>query len=257
MRYLIISDIHGNRFGLEAVLEHARGAWDKVICLGDVVGYGAHPNECCEMVREVEAHVVMGNHDGAALGFLKSDSWNDVDAIALEWTRQRLTRENWVWLYRATEAQEISGVEGDLPFFITHGNLEEPFYETYILNAADAFDELERLHERKGMLCFFGHTHCAVVYRCELPFHVHVDIETHRMPQGGSFTLHSNSLYLVNPGSCGQPRDGNPQARYALFDAAKREVEIRCVDYDVEAARNAIYQANLPFILGDRLLEAW
>lgn len=257
MRYLIVSDIHSNRFGLEAVLQDACGAWDQLLCLGDVVGYGAHPNECCELLRQFGTHVVMGNHDAAALGSLSPEEFHEFAAVAIHWTRERLAKENWIWLNQASGAEEVRGGSGALPFFITHGNLAEPFYETYIRNSTDAYEDFERLHERGGALCFFGHTHKAFAYKLALPMHLDSEIAATALPQGGNIAIERDRLYIVNPGSCGQPRDGNPQARYALFDAMTRELQVRAVQYDVRAACAAIHKAGLPIILGDRLLEAW
>src|SRR4028119_2312165 len=98
MRYLILSDVHGNRFGLEAVLDHARDDYDNVLCLGDVVGYGAHPNECCELLRAQDALCLMGNHDAAALGHIDISWFNPSAMAAVLWTREELTPENRAWL---------------------------------------------------------------------------------------------------------------------------------------------------------------
>lgn len=252
MRYLIVSDVHGNRFGLEAVLQDTRDAWDKVICLGDVVGYGAHPNECCEMLRSVDAMVLLGNHDAAALGWLNTDYWNDVARSAMAWTRDRLSKENWVWLNKLEPQRVITS--DDFHFYITHGNLQEPFYEEYILNEVDTWTSFEAMTHS---VCFFGHTHTAGYFRSNAPFSFENAVDTVRLPYGGLIQLSDAYKYLVNPGSCGQPRDGNPQARYAVFNDETATIEIKGVDYDVEAARIAIYEGGLSSILGDRLIEAW
>src|SRR5688572_10862328 len=107
MKLLIISDIHSNRFGLEAVLEHAQGEYDALLCLGDVVGYGAHPNECCEILREANAVCLSGNHDAAALNLIDISWFNDVAATAARWTRQELTPENANWLRSLPGRQEF------------------------------------------------------------------------------------------------------------------------------------------------------
>lgn len=257
MRYLIVSDVHANWFGLEAVLKDAENTWDKVLCLGDVVVYGAHPNECCESLRALDAHLVMGNHDAAAVGYLPFEEWNEVATSGLHWTRDRLSKENWRWLAQGSGAEIFSGSSEGLPFVVTHGNLEEPFYETYILSFVEAFDDLERLSKLGVRLGFFGHTHRAVAYRLQLPLHTKSDIAITSLPHGGEVAIDPDALYLINPGSCGQPRDKNPQVRYALFDSSTQTVRINAVAYDVAAARAAIYQAGLSSILGDRLLEGW
>lgn len=251
MRYLIVSDVHGNRFGLEAVLHDARGAWDKVLCLGDVVGYGAHPNECCEMLREVGATVLLGNHDAAALGWIDTGNWNDVAHTAIAWTGERLTKESWSWLHTLEPQRDVT-LPGQVSFQLTHGSLQEPFYEVYILTEVEACESFAMM---KYPLCFFGHTHRAGSFRAPEAFGFDSPIDTMHLPHGGTIQMEPGYKYLVNPGSCGQPRDRNPQARYALFDTVTALIEIKAVDYDIEAARRAIYDAGLCSLLGDRLLE--
>ena len=252
MRYAILSDVHATLFALRAVLGDAAGRYDQLLCLGDVVGYGAHPNECCALLRGAGARPVMGNHDAAALGQIDVEWFNEMAQHSAMWTREVLSPDNWAWLGRAEETIEIRQGE-DEPFLLTHGNLEEPFYETYILNVGEAFAEFERLAQRGVRLCFFGHTHRAIAYRMAAPYSLQAPVQAMPLLQGGTLSFLQNELWLVNPGSVGQPRDGNPQARYALFDAARQEVEVRAVKYDIEAARHAIIQAHLYVQLGDRL----
>ncbi|HVF09607.1 MAG TPA: metallophosphoesterase family protein [Abditibacteriaceae bacterium] len=247
MRFLILSDIHGNRFGLESVLADADGEYDTLLCLGDVVGYGAHPNECCEMLCEHNAVSLSGNHDAAALGLLRVEWFNPVAKAAILWTRAQLSEENRDWL-RTLPAQQ------DWPeydFQTVHGSLREP-WEEYItgkVTAQPTFSLMQR------SLCFFGHTHVAVCYRClDVPGERY-QMEGAGLPEGGSIEIEARWKYLINPGSCGQPRDGNPQARYALFDSDSRHIEVRAIDYDWDAARQAILTAGLPQVLGDRLLQ--
>lgn len=247
MRILIISDIHGNRFGLEAVLAAAADRYDFVVSLGDVVGYGAHPNECCWMLREHEARCLSGNHDAAALGLLDLKWFNPVAEKALLWTRRQLTEESRQWLQSLPP--QLDFPEWD--FQTVHASLRRP-WEEYITGPPYALFTFELMERR---LCFFGHTHMAACY-------------CYRDAADGQEQVHGNSIdddavldlssdptwrYLINPGSCGQPRDGNPQARYAIFDTDSRQVNIHGVDYDWKAARRAIMQAGLPRLLGDRL----
>lgn len=245
MRTLIFSDVHGNRFGLEAVLRDADGAYDAILCLGDVVGYGAHPNECCEILRALQATCLLGNHDAAALGQIDISWFNPVATDAILWTREQLKTENRAWLQRLSPLYD--NAEHD--FQAVHASLREPL-EEYILGreiARDTFGFMQR------QICFYGHTHVADCYRVLDVAGQRYQMEAAALKNGGSFALETQWRYLVNPGSCGQPRDGNAQARYAIFDATKRNVEVFAVDYDWTQARDAIFDAGLPRVLGERL----
>ncbi|MDQ3812800.1 MAG: metallophosphatase family protein, partial [Armatimonadota bacterium] len=127
MRFLILSDIHGNRFGLESVLEAAQGEYETLLCLGDIVGYGAHPNECCEILRERNARCLSGNHDAAALGLLDIEWFNPVAKAAILWTRRQLSEENRAWLQTLPAQQDFA----EYDFQAVHGSLREP-WEEYI-----------------------------------------------------------------------------------------------------------------------------
>ncbi len=249
MKLLILSDVHGNRFGLEAVLADARGQYDALLCLGDVVGYGAHPNECCEILREAGAISLSGNHDAAALNLIDIEWFNDVAASAILWTRRELTPDNAQWLRELPGARAFP--EWNLQ--AVHGSLREP-WEEYILDVSAAMATMRLMTYN---LCFFGHTHRAIVYCVQVDGDGHLigrEFEQAALPQGGAFDLEEGWRFLVNPGSCGQPRDGNPQARYAILDF-EGTVEIKALDYDWHAARRAILDAGLPAVLGDRLLH--
>ena len=247
MRFLVLSDIHGNRFGLEAVLASAHGQYDQLLSLGDVVGYGAHPNECCEILQQNNVWCLSGNHDAAALGLIDIEWFNPVAKAAILWTREQLNPTNREWLSSLKGLREWR----EYSFQAVHGSLREP-WEEYITGTYTAEPTLALMNQP---ICFFGHTHVAVSYNNldkpgkkyqmqEIPF-----------PYGGEIICEDEWKYLVNPGSCGQPRDGNSQARYALFDSETRRIEIKAIDYDREAARAAIYNAGLPKLLGDRLLQ--
>jgi predicted phosphodiesterase len=255
MRFLVVSDIHGNRFGLEAVLADAAGAYDTLLCLGDVVGYGAHPNECCQILHEHNAVSLSGNHDAAALGLISIEWFNPVAKAAIEWTRAQLSDENRVWL-RTLPAQQ-DWPEHD--FQTVHGSLREP-WEEYIVGQAIAAATFKLMTRS---LCFFGHTHIAACYAEGTPEGEPPEVQGVALTHGGEIGLVDIDdeepvlewKYLINPGSCGQPRDTNRQARYAIFDSELRHVEVRPVDYDWDAARRAIIEAGLPHMLGDRLLQ--
>ena len=254
MKYLVFSDVHGNRFGLEAVLEAAENQFDAVLCLGDVVGYGAHPNECCEVVRDLISRFpagtcLMGNHDAAALGIIDTSWFNPVARAAIDWTTEQLSAPNRRWLESLQPTLEREA------FQAVHGSLREPL-EEYITDSSVAAATLEMM---SCDLCFYGHTHVAEVWMQREETRgfwarTRSGITHGKMPDGGRVSLPANTRVLLNPGSCGQPRDGNRQARAAIWDDELREVAVFAVDYDWDAARAAIYEAGLPAMLGDRLM---
>lgn len=245
MRYLVLSDVHGNRFGLEAALQAASGEYERVLCLGDVVGYGAHPNECCQLLRDLKAHCLLGNHDAAALGQIDISWFNPVATDAILWTRRQLWEENRLWLQSLSPLYD--NAEDD--FQAVHASLRQPI-EEYILGKEIA---QATIHLMTRSLCFYGHTHVADCYRVLDVAGKRYQMEYAALKRGGALQMEEAWRYLVNPGSCGQPRDGNPQARYALFDSSTRLVEVFAVDYDWQAARAAIIEAGLPRVLGERL----
>ncbi len=247
LKFLILSDSHGNRFGLEAVLG-ARTDFSHIICLGDIVGYGAHPNQCCEILRERGAICLSGNHDAAALGKISIEWFNPVASEAIRWTRAQLTPENRAWL-DGLPAQQVFE---NWNFQAVHASLRQP-WEEYIINAQVALGTLTHLSQP---LCFFGHTHVTASFSLvsdPTQWREYVSIGEGIWPNGGEISLQSGFSYLINPGSCGQPRDGNPLAKGAIFDNESGQIEFFGAPYDVEAARAAILEAGLPKRLGDRL----
>jgi diadenosine tetraphosphatase ApaH/serine/threonine PP2A family protein phosphatase len=245
---LILSDCHGNRFGLEAVLTSGRD-YDRVVCLGDVVGYGAHPNECCELLRQYKAVSLSGNHDAAALGKIDIQWFNPIATAAILWTREQLTEENRLWLDGLPALQEFP----EAHFQAVHASLRYP-WEEYVTDEHSALPTLKLMTQP---ICFCGHTHVAALASLKGDPRVgqdHLSMQWIEFPQGAEIELEPEERVLLNPGSCGQPRDGNPQAKAAIYDSVSREVEVFGVDYDIEAARDAILKAGLPPRLGDRLL---
>jgi predicted phosphodiesterase len=241
MRYLILSDIHGNLDALAAVLSHVRRKrWDKAVVLGDVVGYGANPNQAVEAVRGLKPLVaIRGNHDKVCAGVENGAMFNRVALQAAMWTRERLTAANLRWLKQLPQGPlEVDG------FAIAHG--------TPIDEDAYIFGEIEALNvfRRTGFpLCFFGHSHFPVVFALTSE-----EIRT-VLTRTSAFRLRLEPgvRYLVNPGSIGQPRDGNPLASFAVFDSDTRTVTIYRVPYAVYRAQQRILDAGLPRPLADRL----
>ena len=242
MRYLILSDIHSNREALTAVLDRVRRKrWDKAIVLGDVVGYGANPNQAVDLVRGLKPLVVIrGNHDKVCSGVEDGEMFNRVALQAAMWTRQKLTPSNLRWLQSLPEGPVV--VDG--AFAVAHG--------TPIDEDAYIFGEIEALNvfrQTAFSLCFFGHSHFPVVFGLS-PDAIQTILTT---PPSFRFRLQPGVRYLVNPGSIGQPRDGIPLASFALFDSRTRSVSVYRLPYRIERAQRKIIDAGLPRPLADRL----
>lgn len=240
MRYGIVSDIHSNLDALQTVIEELDGlGMDQLVCLGDIVGYGPNPNECCDLLQERQCIAIAGNHDEAAVETAGAQRFNPLAVQAIAWTREQLTQKNRAYL---------SGLprERDFPSFeIVHGAPEAHF--DYILGVTDARSAFERVRKP---LTFIGHTHVAEVYFQEeqqkRTFH-------QRLSRGGRIEVAPRFRYIINPGSVGQPRDRNPQASFACYDDVASVVEIRRVTYDVMRVRERMESAQLPPELAERL----
>ena len=244
MRYLILSDIHSNDEALSAVLARVRRKrFDRVLILGDFVGYGANPNHVVERLRRMRRPriAIRGNHDRVVCGLEGDALFNPIALAAARWTAEKLTPQN---------RKYLSGLPLgplDLPegISICHGSPRDE--DAYIFSDRDAF---VNFHARDFAVCFFGHSHIPSVFTLE-PHGIRVEIV-----QGprSRLRLERDRRYLINPGSIGQPRDRNPAAAYAIYDSATRTVHFDRVAYDVEKAREKIHRAGLPALLGDRLL---
>jgi predicted phosphodiesterase len=242
VRYLVLSDIHANLEALEAVLEAApRDTWDRVLVLGDLVGYGADPNEVIARVRALDPiAVIRGNHDKAACGVDDASAFNNLARQAAEWTYETLTDEHRTWLRELPAGPAVI----DDVLEICHG---APFDEdAYIFDGRDAARAFETSTRQ---LCLFGHTHLPVIF-------LHSDTRFEgTVPEGEAFTLplEPDVRYLVNPGSVGQPRDGDPRAAFAVFEEQTRSLLLRRVEYPVAVAQQKITAAGLPPSLANRL----
>lgn len=244
MRYLLLSDIHSNDEALGTVLARVRRKpFDRVVLLGDFVGYGASPNNVVERVRRIrrEKIAIRGNHDKVVCGLDPGDLFNPVALAAARWTAEKLTARNRKYL----EELPPGPLGVDKTFAICHGSPRDE--DAYIFSDRDAF---VNFRDFNYWVCFFGHSHIPSIFTLE-PHGIRVEVI-----QGprARVTLDPERRYLVNPGSIGQPRDRNPAASYAIYDAAARVVHFERVPYDVEKAREKIYRAGLPGMLGDRLL---
>jgi predicted phosphodiesterase len=248
MRVLILSDIHGNLEALEAVLA-AAGSVDTVWNLGDVVGYGASPNEVVERLRPLASKNVRGNHDKVAAGLAPSEAFNPSAREAVSWTRQQLTPESLAWLTQLPTGPAVCPASNAA---LAHGS---PIHEDiYILNIRDAWTPLERMQQQAT---FFGHTHIQGGFGWDDGHWFEVRIG-HQRGDGRSewtLTLAEHRRYLLNPGSVGQPRDNDWRAAYAIFDDAARTVTFHREPYDIGLAQGRILLAGLPEGLAKRLRE--
>ncbi len=239
MRVLVVADLHGNLAALEAVLA-AAGPVDRVWCLGDIVGYGPRPRECVERVRELAGPAcVLGNHDAVCIGRLPLDGFNPVARFALQWTMLQLEPEHRAYLESLPERLVLEEVT------LVHGSLRAPLWE-YLFTPEQARATFALLRTR---LCFFGHTHVPFVLseagaaRGEPPL---------RPDDGMVFELREGR-FLVNPGSVGQPRDGDPRAAFAIWEPDAQRLTFRRVPYNIEAVQAEMAAAGLPRLLIERL----
>jgi diadenosine tetraphosphatase ApaH/serine/threonine PP2A family protein phosphatase len=242
MRCLVLSDIHSNLEAFETVLDHA-GAVDQIWCLGDVVGYGPDPNGCVELLRSRPHRCIAGNHDWATLGKLDLQDFNPDAREANLWNRKQLTPGNLAYL----EGLPESLVEGQ--FTLIHGSPRHPIWE-YIIYASTAETNFEHF---ETPYCLVGHTHSPVVFRASEDGRRVKEIQP---PLGEPLALGPERL-ILNPGSVGQPRDGDPRASYAILDDEAMTIEYHRVSYPVEETQHKMIEHGLPARLVLRLGYGW
>jgi len=243
MRYLLLSDVHGNLHALESVLIHAKKiGYDSVLFLGDAIGYGAFPNECVEILREVSTEFLRGNHDSVILDPELVEFMNPYAKEAIVWSIEQLSEENKNFLAKCPVKLRLTE---DL--LIVHSTPNRPDEWIYIFDPEDAKIEFSGLQE---WICAFGHTHIPVVYSISAD-----GDEILVLPP--SIKLSKDSKYLINPGSVGQPRDGNPLASFGILDLDRKTFEVYRVEYSVKEAHDAILNAGLPEFLAFRLFEGY
>ena len=241
MRYALLGDIHGNTEALETVLANVRSeSVDKVVCLGDIVGYGAEPSKCLEIIMDLKCDVIAGNHDWAAVGKLSIDCFNAYAKAAAIWTRDQLSQPHKDFL-------------AGLPLFITyehfavaHGTFHQPEAFNYIQTVFDAQQSFAALRKLGANLGFLGHSHVPVGFFDTDPITYTLDQE---------IPVDEETSVIVNAGSVGQPRDENNKASWAMFDSETKLVTIKRVEYDIDGAAAKIRQVGLPEILALRLYQ--
>ncbi|HVN47837.1 MAG TPA: metallophosphoesterase family protein [Bacteroidota bacterium] len=229
MRIAVISDIHSNLEALTAALHIIDGQTvDDIVCLGDIVGYGANPNECLSLVRQRCRFILQGNHEAAVINIAFSESFTELARTAALWTRNQLTENHLQFL-------------GTLPLtvsyehlFFVHASPNDPSSWEYLVNEWDAILALQSFSEP---ICFIGHTHVPGIFS--------IDGQKHSIAHG--------QRYLINVGSIGQPRDRNPQLSFGIFDSATWTYQNFRASYDIETASKKIIAAQLPILLGQRL----
>ncbi len=235
MKIGIISDIHGNLHALQAVAEELeREKVDEIWCLGDVVGYGAFPNECLQWVKENCKYFILGNHELALLNLIDLSMLNDYAARAIIWTKEVIKTEFLDFLI--TKGVQILTSQ----FQLVHDTPESPGSMRYILTLKDAYYSLIR---QVRPVCFFGHTHIPAAYKLESSNPDRIRASVIKLEKG---------RYLINPGSVGQPRNKNPDAAFIILD--EKTIYFRKVKYDVKSAAKAILKTGLPEFLAARLL---
>ena len=240
MLYGIISDIHSN-FDAFRVVYNKLSALnvDKIICLGDIVGYNAEPDRCVDKVFKIADYIVRGNHDKAVAGLTDIGYFNEMAREAILWTRENISKSN---------LERLKGIKkGPLliekKYVVCHGSPMDE--DTYIFTerlVSEAFDYLE-VHFPQTNICFFGHTHVPLVY----------EKETGVLGPGSTFVLKENGKYLINPGSVGQPRDGVNKSSFGVFDDTTLTFTLFRIDYPIGKTKEKIIDAGLPPMLASRL----
>jgi predicted phosphodiesterase len=236
MRLAVLSDVHSNLEALDAVLAHASA--DRVAVLGDLIGYGADPQAVLDRLRGAGATLLAGNHDLALTERFDLDWFNDVAARAIEWTRDHVDGDAYAML---SSLEPILRDDGSV---LVHGSVRDPAAE-YLKDAGAAASSFAAEEFRIG---FYGHTHVPFAYERDRD---HAAVRGMALRDGDSLDLESGARYLLNPGSVGQPRDGDPRASYMIVEDGR--ATWHRVEYDVESAQRKIRDAGLPPMLADRL----
>jgi len=234
----VVSDIHGNLPALEAVLNSLeKSQIERILCCGDIVGYGPWPDLCVRIIRKANLLCVQGNHDAAACERLPFDHFTPSAQLAIRWTTAHISDKDKAYL------KELPVIHTEEDFVMVHGSLRGPLWE-YICDRWVATENFSLLNRP---LAFFGHSHIQGGF---VSLEGNVDLLRRRKEP---LKLVPEAQYLINPGSVGQPRDGDPRAAYAVVDLLNREVYFKRISYDIDMVKKRILQEGLPRDLGDRL----
>jgi predicted phosphodiesterase len=241
MIYGIIADIHGNIEALSSVLENIKsnkGKIEKIICLGDIVGYGADPAECIRITEEISDVILAGNHDFAVCDQTSIEDFNSYAKDSVLWSREALNELEINFL----KVLPLKHREENIDF--VHSSLHRPESWRYLSGTPDTYIDFQIMENN---ILFVGHTHTPVIFE-------NIGTEVKKIASH-ELSLESNKKYIINPGSIGQPRDSDPRASFAIFDSEKRFLKIIRVEYDIKEAQRKIREAGLPEILADRLSD--
>ncbi|HIG83255.1 MAG: metallophosphoesterase family protein [Verrucomicrobiales bacterium] len=236
MKFAIFGDIHANLEALNAVLEDANeNDCSHFVCIGDIVGYNANPKECLVAVKGLDCPVVKGNHDEMVASDIELVGLNPLAEQSMTWTRENLTQEDKTYLINLKLVRQVRD------FTIVHATLDSPEGWGYVTSK---FHALESFGYQYTPVCFIGHTHVPAFY-----------IKTSSVEELGGRVLdmENGKKYLINVGSVGQPRDGDPRASYCIYDLGGQRILNRRVEYDIKSAQRKIIDAGLPDKLADRL----
>lgn len=237
MRYAVLSDVHSNLEAFLACLDFLKNAKiDKYLFLGDIVNYGADPRECISLLRSLDASCVAGNHDWAAVGLTDIGYFNDNAKRSLSWTRENISDVDYLFLSGLELVKETKD------FCLVHGTLNHPEEFDYM---TDSFRAVKDFYALKTRICFLGHSHRHCVYI--------EDKNRILYQEPAALSLEEDRRYIVNVGSVGQPRDGDPRACFCIYDEEASIFEFQRVSYDVESAQKKIREALLPESLAARL----
>jgi predicted phosphodiesterase len=249
-RIAVLSDIHGNVHALEAVLaDVSREGIGDIICLGDVIGYGPHPERCLELLSGRCRIAVRGNHEDALFDSAVSEGFNPVARFAIEWTRRRLRKEH------LDAVRAMRAVHDQSPYLIcVHDSPVPPSTTGYVGDPATAALAFRGVDAR---VCLVGHTHVPMAFAtdsgdCEDRIHG-TDVEATILHDDEPYELKRTGRHILNPGSVGQPRDGDPRASYATLDLKDNLFEVRRVEYNIGLAQREMRRAGLPDLLAHRL----
>jgi predicted phosphodiesterase len=238
VRYGILSDVHGNLPALHRVLKAcAEIKVDKILFLGDAVGYGASPNQCISLIKRETVTFIGGNHDFGAVGTTNTDNFNHYARQALDWTSRTLTPENYDYLKGRPLTMEWEGI------LLVHASPYVPQEWRYIFKLPEAALNFSAFHQH---VCFIGHSHLPGVFVLNPDGTISFERST-------TITLEESARYIINVGSVGQPRDGDPRASFGVLDVENREYSLRRIVYDIRDAQSRIISMGLPRFLAERL----
>jgi diadenosine tetraphosphatase ApaH/serine/threonine PP2A family protein phosphatase len=233
MRIAILADIHSNLEALDRALENIHEkAVDRVVCLGDIVGYGASPNECISRIQDITSHVLLGNHDQAAVDFSGAEKFNPYAFASARWTYEHLTVDSRDYLGNLPLSLNLDGL------LFVHASPNKPEEWNYIISFEDAEESFDHFQEP---ICFVGHSHVPGIFA-----------ETGMVDREQN--VERGRKYIINVGSVGQPRDGDWRLSLGFFDTEKWEYQNVRLEYNVDDASQKIMRAGLPRMLADRIL---